>query len=155
MERDQAFREHDPSRLRRLFHLRLQPARSRGGTRRLLRAARADELVARSALRRRDPALWARRRGACLVASLHSAAALLRLLPGVGVAGLAEADFARAAADPCVRGHALDTLAPRVRCERAVVGAWAQCCLSLRWLSCLPLVPASARVNGTLLQLGE
>src|SRR6476469_4718631 len=91
MERDQARRQHDPRRRRSLFHLRLRPARSWGGTRRLLRGARADELVARAALRRRDPALLARRRGACLVARFHPLAALLRLLPGIGVAGLAEA----------------------------------------------------------------
>ena len=53
-----------------------------------------------------------------------------------------QADCARAAADPCVRGHALDPAPRRVRRERAVVGAWAERHLPDRRLSRLPLVPA-------------
>ena len=55
--------------------------------------------------------------------------------------GLAPGRCARASADPCVRGHALDPPAQHLRPEGAVVGAVAQCRLSARRLSDLQPVP--------------
>ena len=45
-------------------------------------------------------------------------------------------------ADPCVRGHALDSASPRLQRQRALVGARAECRVSHHRLSRLPLVPA-------------
>ncbi len=111
LERDPPVGEHRSRRGRRLFLLRLQPARSRPAAGRILRRAGADQLVARLDRGGRHSALWARRRGARLVARLSAPAAVLRVLPGLGVAGLAAAGRAGAAAHPRVRRHALDPAA--------------------------------------------
>ena len=117
LERDPSVGEHDPGRLRRLSHLRLQSPRSRACARRLFRRPRSHQLVARAHLGRGHLALRAWRRRARLVARLSAAADLLRVLSGLGAAGMATAGRARASADPRVRGHARDPSRAPLRCR--------------------------------------
>ena len=69
--------------------------------------------------------------------------------------GWLQVDCLGAAAHACVRGHALDPSAQHLRRERAVVGAWLNAVYLLAGYLTFSWFLGSARVNGTLVQIGR